>query len=221
MAAARGDRARRAEVLAWLAQRDITPGLEPAEGEVWAGIRAEIGASLVASLLVPDADPSVPPALNRLLLVGGLAALVLRPREQEAREDDGGKRGAGAPEHDSGAEVWWALHRRKVALPAWLSRYPERTERTLSGLVRRSNLARTPAVSDYYVVEDEWNRYEAAEIAHIENVLPHESKKRVHRRETETEQTTTTDVERSTETEADTQQTDRGEFSRRRSGKAS
>ncbi|WP_165440015.1 hypothetical protein [Micromonospora kangleipakensis] len=221
----RADRVSRAEVLAWLAHRDadvltrlahrdIASKRDSSGTEIWAGIRAEIGASLVVAMLVPDADPAVPPALNRLLLVGGLAELVLRPRRPATERDGAGEKGTGKPETDTGAEVWWALHRRKVLLPTWLSRYPERTERTEAGLLRSSKLARTPAVSDYYVVEDEWNRYEAAEIAHIENVLPHESKKRVHRRETETEQTTTTDTERTTETEVDTQQTDRGEFSR-------
>lgn len=54
----------------------------------------------------------------------------------------------------------------------------EDEQRERENLLRRSRLVREPAMSDYYVIEDEWNRYKAAEIAYIENVLPHEEKAR-------------------------------------------
>jgi hypothetical protein len=63
-----------------------------------------------------------------------------------------------------------------------------------------------------FVVRDEWNRYEAGEIAHIENILPHESKKRALTQLTETEQTTSTTTAIASTEEQDSQTTDRLEI---------
>jgi hypothetical protein len=63
--------------------------------------------------------------------------------------------------------------------------------------------------ADLLVVQEEIQRYEAGEVAHIENVLKGESKKREHKRTTEREQILFAETERTTESERDLQTTDR------------
>jgi hypothetical protein len=220
-----------------LADRDGISTHGPEEGpqdNLWVELRVRLAESFVVAMLQEDADPSVAPALNRLLLVAGLAvAIWLGPLgdggdgsggspDVLALAGNGGPGDGGTTDGDGTADeaaaaerknIHAALHLRRVLLPEWLSRYPELTRRDREGLLRRSQLVREPAVSDYYVVEDEWARYEAAEIAYIENVLPRETKSRVHVRQTETETTTTAETERTEVTEKDTQQTDSTEFS--------
>jgi hypothetical protein len=77
---------------------------------------------------------------------------------------------------------------------------------------RKARLARRYGFADLFVVRDEWNRYEAGEIAHIENVLPFESKKRALRTLSETEVTTVVESETTDTEEHDSQTTDRMEL---------
>jgi hypothetical protein len=65
--------------------------------------------------------------------------------------------------------------------------------------------------SDLYVVHSEWVAYKPGEIAHVENVLPGESKGREHIRLDEREETTTEEVLRAEVDERDSQTTDRFE----------
>lgn len=199
---------------------DSWGGETPAD-ELWLDLRIRLAESLVCALLVSDADPKVAPALQRLLLVANLTIMLVdgqTPATAPIGRRPAGVTGAAHDEGDDSetAERDWveaALRRRRLLLPEWLSRYPELTLRTSAGLLRRSRLVREPAMSDFYVVEDEWNRYEAAEVAHIENVLPRESKRRRHERTTESEVVSTTESDRTEVTEKDTQQTDTTEFS--------
>lgn len=212
---------------------------------------ARLAESLVVAMLQEDADPSVGPALHRLVLVAALAVQLLtamsgtsteaaNPPDQANPEVDSSDADAHGdasraelgprtrtlrplpPDDDTSDSqrelVHAALHDRVVLVPNWLTRNPKATAKVKPGpkqkLKRRSNLVREPAMSDFYIIEDEWARYEAAEIAHIENVLPTETKLRKHVRLEENEMATTTEEESSEVTEKDTQQTDSTEFTR-------
>jgi len=97
-------------------------------------------------------------------------------------------------------DVYRALRWRTVVFPEELLK--------LGGPIR-SAVVRRPGFSDLYVVREEWNRYEAGEIAYIENVMAGEMKDRTHVRTDESEQTVTTDQTRTTFNERDSQMTDR------------
>jgi hypothetical protein len=87
----------------------------------------------------------------------------------------------------------------------------------------RASLAAIPAsfgtlrsvgIADLLVVKQDLLRYEAHEVAHIENILKGESKKREHKRAVSTEQITITETERVSEEERELESTDRFEMSR-------
>lgn len=67
-------------------------------------------------------------------------------------------------------------------------------------------------IGDLMVVKQELIKYTTGEVAHIENVLQGESKLRTHKRITETEESYTTEVELSEETERNLQSTERFEL---------
>lgn len=67
-------------------------------------------------------------------------------------------------------------------------------------------------IGDLMVVKQELIKYTTGEVAHIENVLQSESKMRTHKRITETEESFTTEVEKSEETERNLQSTERFEL---------
>jgi hypothetical protein len=67
-------------------------------------------------------------------------------------------------------------------------------------------------VGDLLVVRQDVRRYEPGELAHVENVLKSETKKRRHSRLRETEDTVVTEVERTEESEKDLQTTERFEL---------
>jgi len=67
---------------------------------------------------------------------------------------------------------------------------------------------------DLEIVRQDLQRYEAGEVAHIENVLQKESKERTHRRLKRTEETYLTETETISETEKDLQSSDRFELQR-------
>jgi len=69
-------------------------------------------------------------------------------------------------------------------------------------------------IGDLLVVKQSLKRYEARELAHIENVLKGESKERVHKRSRTTEETFTVETETRREEERDTQTTERFELKR-------
>jgi hypothetical protein len=101
------------------------------------------------------------------------------------------------------ADVEWALLRRPILLPDVVPATP-----------LRSRLARRPGWADLYIVREEWNRYVAGDIAHIENIMPHEDKVRDHTRTDEAE-TTLVDLSEQTIVEQfDTQTTSRNELTK-------
>ena len=100
----------------------------------------------------------------------------------------------------SADEVYEALRWTTVTLPASFSDWSY------------SLLARRPGFSDLYIVWEEWARYEANEIAHIENVLKGEVKKSLFERSDQVETTITTEQDVSRTEEHDNQTTDRFEL---------
>jgi hypothetical protein len=77
---------------------------------------------------------------------------------------------------------------------------------------RRARLAQRAGFGDLWVVREEWACYQTGEIAHIENVLEGELRRRVHKRVDETETTETTETETTRVDQLDTQTTDRFEL---------
>ncbi len=137
--------------------------------------------------MVADDEPENRSYLTRLLHVAGLVELLADKPDKVKTKDD----------------VYWALRWRSILFPTYLNELLKR---------RRSILARRPGRSDLYVVRDEWIKYEAGEIAHIENILPHELKSRKVINLAETEQTTTQETERTTFDERDSQTSERFEL---------
>jgi hypothetical protein len=179
----------------WLSSKENRPSpaellaeLGEAPGEIllhpeWRADRVNVADSLVAAM-VAGVDTSITAFLHRLMLVIGLVEILGTLPERFKTPED----------------VFWALRWRNVLLPSEFTTYLQRT---------RSVLSRRPGRADLFVVQDEWIRYEAGEIADIENVLPGELKERKHIRLDETEQTTTQETDRSQTNERDTQTTDR------------
>jgi hypothetical protein len=75
-------------------------------------------------------------------------------------------------------------------------------------------LARVPVVADLCVIRQELDRYEAGEIAHVENVLRGEARQREHRVHQLREETLTVEEEQEKETTQDLQTADRFELQR-------
>jgi len=73
---------------------------------------------------------------------------------------------------------------------------------------------RSVGVADLLVVKQALKRYEARDIAHVENILRGESKRREHHRTTTTEQLTVSEVERVREQERELESTERFEMSK-------
>ena len=69
-------------------------------------------------------------------------------------------------------------------------------------------------VADLLMVRQELTRYQAREVAHIENVLAHELKSREHRRRSTTEETLLTETETSREEARELESTERFELQR-------
>lgn len=69
-------------------------------------------------------------------------------------------------------------------------------------------------VGDLLVVREQIKRYEGGELAHVENVLDGERRKRMHKRARTTEETVTVEVETTRDEERDTQTTERFELQR-------
>jgi hypothetical protein len=150
----------------------------------WRSERQRVFDSLLACIIART-EPAVGTELTRLLLIFGLVeSLALTPSPIMSAD-----------------EVENALRYRTVLLP----------KEILKLIPRRARLARRYGVADLYVVRDEWNRYEAGEIAHIENVLPFESKKRSLSTLSETETTIVSETEIIDTEEHDSQTTDRRE----------
>jgi hypothetical protein len=101
-------------------------------------------------------------------------------------------------------DIYYALRWRILVLPDAIVLLLS----TIRSQVRKSILVRKPGFADLYITREEWDHYEYAEIASIENILGGELKSRVHILVNQTTTTTTTDVTTTTLKEQDTTTTD-------------
>lgn len=173
-------------------------GLVPL-GAGWAQLRNAVATILEYEALA-HGSPDILSRVTRLMMVIGLVELRV------------------GSEHTlrSGDEIYRALRWRTPVLPPVVvdhlrkaAGFRRTRSRSLSG-----GQVRRPGFADLYVTREEWNRYEAGEIAFIENVLPGELKARQRESLTELEQTVTTDTSTVQIEESETQNTDRSEFHR-------
>lgn len=176
----------------WLAHAAVDPTTA-----IWAELRLAVTRHLL-TLLVSAAKAQEPVAYalyTRFLLVMGLVELQAGAGSEAALH--------------SPQDVHDALRWRKVVLPS-------AEEARAAGAPAVSGmpllLMRRPGFADLFVVEQEWNRYEAGQISYIENVMGGEEKERRFKRTASTSQEVTQSVSESTFTERDTQQTDRAEL---------
>ncbi len=171
----------------------IDEGMQPmAQIQAWLkernGLRLIIADALVASLFV-EVTPALRGELVRLLTIFGVLE---RLAENPARFTQ--------PQRIENALRW-----RQVVLPDKVLQVARRLSPPGRAVTRQG-------VADLFVVRNEWIRYEAGEIAHIENVLPYELKERKHVRLDESEVTRTDSTESTTSNERETQSTDRFEL---------
>lgn len=171
----------------------IDEGMQPmAQIEAWLkernGLRLIIADALVASLFV-EVMPTLRAELVRLLTIFGfLEKLADNPSRFTQTQ------------HIENALRW-----RQVVLPDKVLQVARRLSPPGRAVTRQG-------VADLFVVRNEWIRYDAGEIAHIENVLPYELKERKHVRLDESEVTQTDSTESTTSNERETQSTDRFEL---------
>ena len=151
----------------------------------WQAERERVFDSLLA-VIVARLEPAVGSELTRLLLIFALVEDLARSPSPIKTADD----------------VERALRYRTLLIPREIERL----------VPNRARLARRYGFADLYVVRDEWNRYEAGELAHIENVLAHEEKQRSLKTLSETEVVTSEETETSSLEEHDSQTTDRLEL---------
>jgi hypothetical protein len=151
----------------------------------WQNDRRRVYDSLLAAIVARTA-PAISSELARLLLIYALVEALAPAPSSIATADD----------------VERALRYRSILIPKEL----------LQLVPGHARLARRYGFADLYVVRDEWNRYEAGEIAHIENVLTGESKKRQLATLSETAASTSTETDTTTTDEHDSQTTDRMEL---------
>ena len=146
------NRSEPADVAAELNRLAAVPDLATlVSSAAWSTDRNRTFDSLIASMIVKFASDRLTD-LTRLLTIFGLVEeLARRPSKLLAAND-----------------IEDALQRRNIVLPPQL----------IELIQRPTRLARRYGIADLFVVRDEWNRYETGEIAHIENVLPKESKRR-------------------------------------------
>jgi IPT/TIG domain len=179
--------------------------LPPHSTTEWDALRKLLTETLYTALVTNAAQPSVTLVdaqnqLTRLLLVGGLVDLLL----------------ANPSPVRASADIWNALRWRTLVLP----------DAVIALLMQlRTNrgafLARKPSFADLYITREEWDHYEAAEIASIENIMGRESKNHVHVLVNQTRAATTTDTSKTTTQSQDTTTTDQTQLQQQSSSDVS
>jgi hypothetical protein len=100
-------------------------------------------------------------------------------------------------------QVYTALRWRTLLLPQFVVK-----KLTDIHASQRAVLVRKPAFADLFITREEWDHYEAAEIASVENILGRELKSRVHILVNQTTTTSTTETTTTSLKEQDTTTTD-------------
>lgn len=154
------------------------------------GVRAMLGDFLIASLFA-DVDPGLRSIFTRRLLIVGVFEML----------------STASPSAVNPTEIFEALRWRWILLPDALAQYVRYSRSNPGRVVVRTGF------SDLYVVRSEWIRYEPGELAHIENVLPHEEKERKLTRVDERETNAVDETLIRSVDQRDSQSTDRFETS--------
>jgi hypothetical protein len=178
--------------------------LPPKSTAQWGALRTLLAKCLYQTLVLNAqgallAMVDMQSALVRLILVHGLVDLL-----------------GNATVIQSTADIWNALRWRTVVLP----------DAVIALLVdlratRGSILARNPGFADLYITREEWDHYEAAEIASIENILGGELKRHVHVLVNQAETATTTDTSKTTTQSQDVTTTDQTQLQQQSSADVS
>ncbi len=161
-------------------------------------VRRLVADSLIAVSINSDSvPPQAKPKLVRMMRLFGLLERVA------ANDDNINEQGA----------IEIAL-KAIVLLPPDLFPIPPMDSVSMSSLSVPvgAGQIRPIGIADLLVVRQEIQRYEAGDIAHIENVLKGETKERTHRRKRATEETFFTETERTEDTEKELESTERFEL---------
>jgi hypothetical protein len=153
------------------------------EAQSWIDLGSQLNYDIASAVLNKAPAPQVE-GLCRLILVHDLLSTL----DSQAALPQGQR------VVQSARDVQQAVAWRHVILPA--AYFPQNTNAVL---------ARQPGFTDLFVVHDEWNHYEAGELAAVTNVLPGETiESRIrHSQETDTLTATTTETTTSQQTEKD------------------
>ncbi len=154
--ALRGDLVAPADVVALLP----SDWQKQAADSVWKKLQLQLAISLAADMK----ELAVPPAPEQLSMVEGLSRL-LRIQDLVTALSSDNQIGAGARALQTARDVQALAAYKIVMLP---SAYFKRMKAEVQ-------LIRKPGITDLYVVKDEWNTYEAGELARVVNVLPGET----------------------------------------------
>jgi hypothetical protein len=165
----------------------LLPGdwLAEVRSQAWIQLGQQFALGLAAAMQKDPQEPGVIESWCRSLLVRDLVAALAAEQAQHPNQD--------SPK--TAADVRALVSWRHVILP--LSYFPN-----VSGT---PVLARRPGVTDFYVVQDEWDHYQAGELAAVINVLPGETfENRIrHSQKVDTLTSTTTETTTSQTTEQD------------------
>lgn len=162
----------------------------------WTSVHTILEELFYASLIISGNRASVGVPLPLTEVLGWLCRMILVAGLVDLQQQ------AGSPLQDSD-DVYSALRWRTPVLPLWVT--------VILSAFRLSNesvLVRKPGFADLYITREEWDHYEPAEIASIENILSHETKEHVHILVNRTQTSTTVDTSTTTVKEQDTTTTD-------------
>lgn len=113
-------------------------------------------------------------------------------------------------------DIYNTLRWRTLVLPDWMVQLllAIRT-------AKKAVIVRKPGFADLYITREEWDHYEPAEIASIENIMASELKSRVHVLVNQTQVTATTDITTTSIKEQDSTTTDKTQLQQQSSSNIS
>ncbi|MCU7725243.1 hypothetical protein ODJ79_16055 [Actinoplanes sp. KI2] len=185
----------------------------------WNALDSRLARQLVEEMDREQTRAEVAESLCRLLLIIDLVAVLAAGRRR--------------PKADISDRRWWVVWFRRLR-EWWLDLFRDETSQDVKPVITSaaevrarvswrhviipaqhvdqaehgvSLLARRPGVTDLYVVRDEWNHYEAGELAAVVNVLPGETFSQSVRHATEVDTLTSTTTETTSSQLTEMQQT--------------
>jgi hypothetical protein len=193
----------------WLAARSDQPALADLSAQVdtlslaaavgtatWTAVHVLLNELFYAALILSAYSNSSGTPLQITQTLGWLCRLILVTGVVDLLQ-------SAPPPLQGPQDIYSALRWRTPVLP-------DSIDATLRTIRLRNNavLVRKPGFADLYITREEWDHYEAAEIASIENILAKETKSHVHVLVNRTQTSTTTDTSTTTVKEQDTTTTD-------------